>query len=423
MPKLVAATPKYRHHRASGQAIVTIAGKDRYLGPWKSKASKIEYDRLIGEWLAAGRPTAIVSEPAKVKVTEVVAAFWKFAKGYFQKNGRATGTADNYKPVLALLRQRYGHTAAIDFGPLALKALRAAMVEMNHSRRYVNENVHRIRKVFRWAASEQLIPASIPQALATVEGLRKGHSKARDGAPVTPVEDAVVEATLPHLPKVVADMVRLQRFTGARPGEICGLRPADIDRTGEVWRYVPAEHKTEHHGKQRTIYLGPKAQEILLPYLLRDAEAHCFVPAESEKHRRRERHAQRTTPLTCGNRPGTTRKRRGQRAAGKHYSNDSYRRAIARACEAAFEIPERLRKFPADITSEQRAELRKEAAAWRAEHVWHPNQIRHSAATEIRQKFGLEAAQVALGHSRMNTTEIYAEKNRDLGERVAREVG
>ena len=57
MPRLTAATPKYRHHRASGQAVVTIAGKDHYLGPWKSKASKVEYDRLIGEWLAAGRPS------------------------------------------------------------------------------------------------------------------------------------------------------------------------------------------------------------------------------------------------------------------------------------------------------------------------------------------------------------------------------
>lgn len=52
-----ALTPKYRKHKASGQALVTIAGRDHYLGPWKSKASRAEYDRLIGEWLAAGRPT------------------------------------------------------------------------------------------------------------------------------------------------------------------------------------------------------------------------------------------------------------------------------------------------------------------------------------------------------------------------------
>ena len=47
MPKLTSATPKYRKHRAFRQAVVTIAGKDHYLGPWKSKVSIAEYDRLI----------------------------------------------------------------------------------------------------------------------------------------------------------------------------------------------------------------------------------------------------------------------------------------------------------------------------------------------------------------------------------------
>lgn len=55
MPRLVEATAKCRRHKASGQAIVTVQGRDFYLGPWNSKASKIEYDRIISEWLAAGR--------------------------------------------------------------------------------------------------------------------------------------------------------------------------------------------------------------------------------------------------------------------------------------------------------------------------------------------------------------------------------
>ena len=55
MPRLVDSVPKYRLHRASGQAIVSIAGKDHYLGPWRSKASRIEYDRIVGEWIANGR--------------------------------------------------------------------------------------------------------------------------------------------------------------------------------------------------------------------------------------------------------------------------------------------------------------------------------------------------------------------------------
>ena len=85
--------------------------------------------------------------------------------------------------------------------------------------------------------------------------------------------EAVVEATLPHLPPVVGDMVRFQLLTGSRPGEVCSIRPCDVDRSGEVWIYRPEHHKTEHQDRQRIIFIGPKGQDALRPYLLRDAEA------------------------------------------------------------------------------------------------------------------------------------------------------
>jgi integrase len=87
-------------------------------------------------------------------------------------------------------------------------------------------------------------------ALKALAGLKKGRTQARETRPVECVEDSVVEATLPHLPTIVADMVRLQRLTGMRPGEVCSLRPCDVNKTDDVWLYIPDEHKTEHH--QRT---------------------------------------------------------------------------------------------------------------------------------------------------------------------------
>ena len=47
MPTLKDSVPRYRKHKATGQAVVTIQGKDHYLGQYKSRASKLEYDRLI----------------------------------------------------------------------------------------------------------------------------------------------------------------------------------------------------------------------------------------------------------------------------------------------------------------------------------------------------------------------------------------
>ncbi len=56
-------TPAYRRHKQSGQAIVTLSGKDVYLGPHGTKASRIEHGRVIGEWLANGRqlPKSLVA--------------------------------------------------------------------------------------------------------------------------------------------------------------------------------------------------------------------------------------------------------------------------------------------------------------------------------------------------------------------------
>ena len=162
------------------------------------------------------------------------------------------------------------------------------MIEAGLSRALINKRVRSIVRVFRWAVSEDLIPPKVAEGLRTVEGLRKGFTDAREPRPVGPVTDADIKATLHHLSPVVADMVRLQRLTGARPSEICMITPGAVDRTGEVWAYRPAEHKNAWRGKERVIFLGPQAQGVLLPYLLRAESAYCFSPAESEERRRAE---------------------------------------------------------------------------------------------------------------------------------------
>ena len=107
--------------------------------------------------------------------------------------------------------------------------------------------------MFKWAAGKELIDPAVPLALRSLAGLKKGRTNARETNGVSCVDDAIVDATVPHLPEVVADMVRLQRLTGARPGEVCSLRPCDLDRSSDVWLYSPCQHKTEHHEKGRII--------------------------------------------------------------------------------------------------------------------------------------------------------------------------
>ena len=71
--------------------------------------------------------------------------------------------------------------------------------------------------------------------------------------------DETIQATLKELKPVVRDLVRFQRLTGCRPGELFIMRPMDIHRAGDVWRYVPMEHKTEEYGHKRVIFIGPQS--------------------------------------------------------------------------------------------------------------------------------------------------------------------
>lgn len=99
--------------------------------------------------------------------------------------------------------------------------------------------------MFKWAVSEELAPASVYQALCTVAGLKYGRTTARETQPVTPVDDHWVDATLPYLAPHVADMFRVQRLTGMRPGDVTLIRWQDIDRSGDIWVYRPVGTKCD----------------------------------------------------------------------------------------------------------------------------------------------------------------------------------
>src|SRR5262249_23440196 len=62
MPARHLRVPSYRLHKPTGLAVVSIGGRDVYLGKHESSESRAEYDRIIAEWLATGRvPTAVDS--------------------------------------------------------------------------------------------------------------------------------------------------------------------------------------------------------------------------------------------------------------------------------------------------------------------------------------------------------------------------
>ncbi|HEX5271408.1 MAG TPA: site-specific integrase, partial [Gemmataceae bacterium] len=201
------------------------------LGPWDSPESRAEYARVLAE-LATNEgclpPQAPSGSTADLTVNEIILAFWKHAEQHYRApDGTPTGEADNYREALRPLRQLYGHIAARDFGPLALRAVREAMVKAGLSRGVVNARVNRVRRVYKWASSFEMVPASVYEALRTVAGLQAGRTEAREGAGIKSVPAAHVALTLPFLPAPVRAMVESQLLTGMRVGEVMVMRAID----------------------------------------------------------------------------------------------------------------------------------------------------------------------------------------------------
>jgi integrase len=202
---------------------------------------------------------------------------------------------------------------------------------------------------------------------------------------VSPADETDVEKVKATLPSTLRAMVDLQLLTGMRPGEVRIMRPMDVDTTGDVWVYRPQQHKTEHFGQTREVLIGQQAQTVLVPFPNRRLDAFCFDPREAVKQRAAECPTHRRKPNTSP--------RRTRRTLGDHYTKDAYARAIHRACKAAGVEP------------------------------WTPNQLRHTFATRVRKEFGLEVARVVLGHATADTTEIYAEADREKARLAVAKVG
>jgi len=368
---------------------VTHTRRDFWLGPYDSPESRARYARLLAKWEAVGRrlpqsgPRPILA--AGLTVTEVMAEYW------------AAVSARNYssshiamlRSTLRRWREHFGHHPAAEITPGMLREWRATIaneVSTDAARRATIA----VLAMFRWAASYELVPIEVYQRLKTIEPLRAPAQRR-----IGPAPEAAVVAVRDIVSAQVRAMIDLQLLTGMRPGEVCAIRPCDIDMSGRVWIYRPAQHKTAHRGHERVIYLGPQAQAVLHPFLAgRATTACCFSPAEAMNAWRAARHAVRKTPLSCGNQPGTNRKIKPAKKPGLRYTTTAYGHAIARACVRA------------------------------GVERWHPHQLRHNYATEIRKRYGLEAARILLGHcSALVTEAVYAERDRQAAMRIAAEIG
>jgi hypothetical protein len=224
MPRLAVAVPKYRKHSSRNQAFIELDGQRIYLGRWQSPESIALYRHYLAQHLLSDAvPPAEPPETESVGLTvaELADRYGEHAGVYYRKNGQPTREAELVVEALAVVVESFGNTLAEAFGAQRLIAVRDAMIAREWSRGYVNRQVSRIKRAFKHALAREWIERTTKvSALPDVESLAKGRTVAHDNEPVEGVPDGIVDATLPHLPRVVADMVRFQRLTGCRPGEL-----------------------------------------------------------------------------------------------------------------------------------------------------------------------------------------------------------
>lgn len=357
--------PKYRRHSTRDLGFVEHAGKRTYfVGAFNSPES---YEAYLAYLRAHGY---LVYERGRVPAHGTTLGlltdrFLQWAAVTYP-GGRRSHCA-NLKDAVKKLLLGFGNMPATEFTPLRMKELQAWLISKGLARRTINDTTARVRLIFKWGVSEELVPVATYQALLTVPGVQRGRSGVKDPPPRRPVEWSRVEATLPKLNPTVRAMVRFHWLTGVRSRSICLARVEQFERSGKLWLWHP-RHKTERLGHVLTVFVGPKAQKIVAPFLKGKSPSDVVFQPLNKSGQRSKRY----------------------RSA---YDPDSYRKAVRRAAKKA-----------------------------KVAH-WSPHQLRHARGTLVREKHGLEAAQAALGHARIDATQIYAQKQLALARMVAETMG
>jgi integrase len=374
--------PKYRKNPQRNYGFVEHDGKRHRLpGKYGSPESWEAYTTFIREHCGTPvGPSPVINAGPGLTVEQLVAAFIAHAKGYYGNSG-PRGEYANCRQAMKILLASHRDEAASAFGPLKLKAIQNRMAEKEQSRSYINSTVDRIRRTFRWAASEELVPIHVYQALATVKPLGMFRSKAKEKKELPPVPWEHIEPILPELSAVIAGMLYVQWHTGARALSVCEATPRQFVINGDDWEWHP-KHKEMHKGKVVVLPIGPQLQPILAPFLNRGPDEYLFNPRAARRNRR----------------------------YGVRYKTGTYRQAIQRAIGRV---------------NKQREEEAKEAGRteWDQIPVWGPHGLRRAKGHAIRDKFGIEAVAAVLGHASIKAAELYSARSLELAKRIAREVG
>ncbi len=322
-------------------------------------------------------------EGGGLTVAELCALWGDHCREYYKgERERASSSSVNAPIDVRMFRDLYGNASLQELTHADMLKLRDALVRSGVSRKTVNQRLWRVKYMISWALDEALVPATVKAELTQVKGLKRGRTPAPESKPVRPVTDAAIEAATAKMTPNMADMVKVHRYTGMRPCELCALRWSLIDTSRTPWVYRPPADANKNSwrgefGHPRPILIGPKARAVLERH--RTGDDVPFSPILSVTELLEARRAARATPFYGKAKEREEAAVRPPKALRGAWDRSDYGASVARACANA------------GIAR------------------WSPNQLRHTFATEVRRAYGLEACRAVLGHTAGGgVTDIYS---------------
>ncbi len=333
-------------------------------------------------------------------ITTVGQLFEKY-ETYFRENAPEVRNGLEH-PDLRLIRraykfvQPYSEWPVDSFGPDELNTIKKKMLKHKYTigkqqkhyvRRSINDTLKWIINIVEWGVGRRIVQSETLVAFKKeLKPVRMGDKGAIDNIKRQRVTEEELNKVLGVVTSVLGDMLRLVWYTGMRPYEICEMRPYDILRDDpECWIYIPGrektpvgKHKTTRYGKVKVIPLAGKSIDILSRRISDfSSKKYIFTPQDSVAEYRATKRKNRKTPLSCGNKPGSNKKKNPKRKPRAFYTNDSFAKACKRGCRRA------------------------------GVEEFIPYDLRRTVATKTRAELGKEAAKTLLGHAETSTTDIY----------------